>query len=121
MTKKLFFPVMTLVIALSLVGLTWAQTAQGAKTTVTGYLVDKHCATKDVATHSKGCSVSGSCAKSGLGVYADGKWTAFDAAGSKLAIDALNKSPKDSGAKFKVVGTLKEDILTDVQITEITE
>jgi hypothetical protein len=123
MTKKLFYPVFAFVVALSL---TVVASAQGGKT-LTGHIVDKACSgnvvkggasAADNHSGSKGCAVKGPCANSGFGLYADGKWTAFDENGNKLAKDALAKASKETGAKFKVVGELKGDTLA---VTEITE
>ncbi len=128
MIKKLFIPVLTLVVALSLTALTFAQGA-GA-TTLTGSIVDKACsgglankekAEAQAAGHSgnKGCALKEACANSGLGVYADGKYYEFDANGSALAKAALEKSPKEKGAKFKVVGKVSEGKMTVESIAEI--
>jgi hypothetical protein len=116
MIKKLFLPVMALVVAMSLASIALADEA-----TYTGYLVDKHCSTQDVAKHGVGCTVSDGCAKSGLGVYADGKFTPFDADGTAKAIAALKASKKSSGAKFKVVGTVTEGKMAVKSIEEIAD
>ena len=105
MLKKFIFS-LTAVIALSLVVM--AQD-KGKEVKLTGAIVDQHCAAADMATHKKGCVTSPNCLKSGLGVFADGKFTAFDEAGSAMAQAALEKSKKDAGAKFKVVGTVSPD------------
>jgi hypothetical protein len=124
MTKKLFYPLFALVVALSLAGVA---SAQGASKTLTGHIVDKACSgnvvkggasAADGHSGSKGCAGKDGCLKSGLGLYADGKWTAFDAKGNELAKAALAKASKETGAKFKVVGELKGDTLA---VTEITE
>jgi hypothetical protein len=106
MLKK-FILSLTAIMALSLVAV-----AQNAKsTTLEGYIVDKHCSAGDVAGHGKGCVVSADCFKSGLGVYADGKFHAFDEKGSAQAKAALEKSKKDKGAKFKVAVEKIEEVL----------
>lgn len=125
MIKKLFYPLGALVVALSLIGLT---AAQGQKSTLTGNLIDKACATgkaskaehpQEVAgKHPKSCSLMENCAKSGFGVYADGKFYEFDEKGSTLAKAALEKSTKDRGATFKVVGTVDGGKMTVDSITE---
>jgi hypothetical protein len=113
MLKK-FILSLTAVMALSLFVI-----AQDAKsTTVEGFIVDKHCSAGDVATHGKGCVLSAACIKSGLGVYADGKFTAFDEHGSTLAKAALEKSKKDKGAKFKVTGKVTGDKIAVEKIEE---
>lgn len=126
MMRRLFYSIATLVITLSLAGLA---AAQGAKsTTLTGNIVDKQCsagmAKKDnpqeaAAGHKKGCALSDGCAKSGFGVYADGKFHEFDAKGNELAKAALEKSAKDKGASFKVVGVMADGKLTVQSITEV--
>jgi hypothetical protein len=128
MIKKLFFPVFALAIALSLSVLTLAQGS--GSTTLTGSIVDKACsgglankekAEAHAANHSgsKGCALKEPCANSGLGVYADGKYYEFDAAGAALAKATLEKSSKEKGAKFKVVGKVSEGKMTVESITEV--
>jgi hypothetical protein len=114
MLKKFIFS-LTAVMALSLVIM-----AQGDKkdVTLTGAIVDEHCSKADMATHKKSCVTSAACLKSGLGVFADGKFTAFDADGSAKAKAALEKSKKDAGAKFKVVGTVTGGKMAVKSITE---
>ena len=107
MLKKFIFS-LTAIMALSLVVI-----AQQAKSsTVEGYIVDKHCSAADMPTHGKGCVLSAACIKSGLGVYADGKFIEFDAKGSAQAKAALEKSKTDKGAKFKVTGKVTGDKMT---------
>ncbi|MDQ3010106.1 MAG: hypothetical protein M3X11_05330 [Acidobacteriota bacterium] len=95
---------------------------------VTGNIVDKACsagvAKKDdpqaaAASHTKGCSLSERCANSGFGVYSDGKYTEFDEKGAILAKDALKKSTKDKGAKFKVTGMVHDGKLMVESISEV--
>ncbi|MGH9856095.1 MAG: hypothetical protein ACREBD_40185, partial [Blastocatellia bacterium] len=109
MLRKLFYS-LTALIVLSLVAL-----AQGNKpVSLTGHIVDKMCsageAKKDApgAAMGKGCALSERCAKSGFGVFADGKWIEFDEKGSALAKTALEKTSKDKGAKFKVTGKVAD-------------
>jgi len=125
MIKKLFFPVSALVVALSLVGLTFAQ---GEATTLTGHIIDKACSQRvakkenpqaAAAAESKGCALMESCAKSGFGVFADGKFYEFDQKGASLAKSALEKTSKDKGAKFKVVGKVSEGKVAVDSITEV--
>jgi hypothetical protein len=114
MLKKFIFS-LTAVMAMSLVAL-----AQNAKpTTVEGYIVDKHCSAADMAGHGKGCVLSKDCINSGLGVYADGKFTAFDEKGAAQAKAALEKSKKDKGAKFKVTGHQAGDKFAVEKIEEV--
>src|SRR5215813_5265047 len=114
MLKKFIFS-LTAIMALSLVVM-----AQGGKeTTVTGSIVDQHCSGADMATHGKGCVLSKKCLDSGLGVFANGKFTKFDEKGAAQAKAALEKSKKDKGAKFKVTGTVAGDTMTVAKIEEL--
>jgi hypothetical protein len=124
MVKKVFYPLFAFVFALSLAG---AALGQGASKTLTGHIVDKACSgnvakggasAADAHSGSKGCAKKEGCEKSGYGIFANGKWTAFDAKGNELAKAALANASKETGAKFKVVGELKGDTLA---VTEITE
>jgi len=118
MAKKFFSFFAALVIALSLASFGLADD----KVTLTGYVVDKAC--KDnakVATgeHTKGCSLSERCAKSGFGVYADGKFTEFDEKSAEMAKAALEKSAKAKGAKFKVTGMVHDGKMMIESISEV--
>ena len=114
MLKKIIFS-LTAIMALSLVVM-----AQGGKKeeSWTGSIVDKHCSGADMATHGKGCVLSKKCYDSGLGVFADGKFIAFDADGTAKAKAALEASKKDKGAKFKVTGTVTGDTMKVSKIVE---
>ena len=97
--------------------------AKPKKMTLTGNLIDKMCSAKmtsaeAAAGHKKGCSLSDGCAKSGFGIYADGKYYAFDEAGNTMAKAALEKSAAESGAMFKVQGSVAEDKMMVAKITE---
>ena len=115
MRKKLFIPVIAFVIALGMYGMAAAQGQhadhKGKDVTLTGYITDKHCEKNDGATHDVNCIVAGPCGKSGLGVFADGKFHAFDAKGSEEAIKILKASGK-AGVKYKVTGTESGETLT---------
>ena len=114
MLKK-FIMSLTAVMALSLFVI-----AQDAKpTTLEGYIVDKHCSAGDVGNHGKGCVLSPNCLKSGLGVYSDGKFVAFDEKGSATAKAAHEKSKKDKSAKFKVTGKVSGDTIAVEKIEEV--
>jgi hypothetical protein len=119
MLKKFFFS-LTALIALGLVAV-----AQGNKSvTLTGHIVDKNCSAREAkkdapgAAHTKGCALGENCAKSGYGVFADGKWIEFDEKGSDMAKSALEKSSKDRGAKFKVTGKVADGKMTVESISE---
>jgi hypothetical protein len=120
MLKKFFYS-LTALIALSLVAL-----AQGNKSvSLTGYIVDKACSAREArkdapgANHTKGCALDDNCARSGFGVFADGKWVEFDERGNALAKAALEKSRKDRGAKFKVTGKLADGRMAVENISEV--
>jgi hypothetical protein len=115
---------LTAIIVLSLIVI-----AQDKSVTLEGYLVDKACATgKDAkqsdpqaaaANESRGCILMKSCFESGLGIYAEGKYTVFDDKGNALAKAALEKSKKDKGAKFKVTGKVTGGKLAVESISEV--
>ena len=126
MSKKLTTTLcaFALVLALSILA-----TAQDHKSmSWTGNIVDKACSAKvskaenpgeAAATHKKGCSLSEGCLKSGLGLFADGKFVEFDEKGAGLAKSALEKTSKANGAKFKVTGMLHDGKLMVENITEV--
>jgi hypothetical protein len=114
MTKKLFYPLFAFVVALSLASVASARDGK----VLTGHIVDKACsggvvkdgvAKADAHSGSKGCAAKKPCADSGLGLYTDGKWIAFDEKGTELAKAALAKATKETGATFKVTGTVEGD------------
>ena len=128
MTKKIIAFCMALAVALSIAAVSTAQKKDSDKVTLTGNIVDKACATgrmkKDdpqaaIDTHKKSCSLMENCLKSGLGVYADGKFIEFEEKGTEMAKSALEKSTKDNGAKFKVMGKMAEGKLTVTGIEEV--
>lgn len=123
MSKKLFSAMSAFAL---LVGLSVFATAQdgGKSITVTGNILDVACSASNntpekADNHKKGCSLSERCLKSGLGVYADGKFTAFDEASTTKAKAALEKSTKTNGAKFKVMGKMTGDKLMVESISEV--
>ena len=118
MLKKFIFS-LTAVMALSLVVMAQGGKEAAKATSWTGSIVDKHCSAVDMATHGKKCVLSEDCMKSGLGLYADGKFTPFDEKSSAQAKAALEKSKKDKGAKFKVTGTVTDGKITATKIEEV--
>lgn len=125
MMKKLLSLSFVLAIALSLATLVLAQ---DKKVTLTGHIVDKACsgrfAKKEnpqeaAGTHTKNCSLMENCAKSGFGIYADGKYVEFDEKGNALAKAALEKSSKEKGANFKVSGKMMDGKLAVSSIDEM--
>jgi hypothetical protein len=87
---------------------------------VAGIACSAKATTAEAATgHKKGCSLSSGCLKSGLGVFADGKFTAFDEAGTTKGKAALETTSKASGAKFKVTGKMVDGKLAVDSISEV--
>jgi hypothetical protein len=126
MRKKLLSLVSVLAVIMSFTALSLAHPADDV--TLTGNIVDKSCATgrmkKDdpqaaIDAHTKKCSLMENCLKSGLGVYADGKYVEFDENGTGLAKAALEGSEKANGAKFKVMGKMVDGKLAVTKIEEI--
>jgi len=125
MGKKIISPVICLLIALGMVGIASASGQESV--TLTGHIVDKACsarvAKKDnpqeaAAGHTKGCSLMEGCAKSGFGVFSDGKYYEFDEKGTELAKSALEKSSKDKGAVFSVTGKVNDGKMMVESISE---
>ena len=128
--QKKMKKLLSLVIVLSaLLSFALLATAQSAKeVTLTGNIVDKSCATgrmkqddpqAAIDKHTKKCSLMENCLKSGLGVYADGKYTEFDEHGTHLAKEALEASEKANGAKFKVTGKMADGKFAVTKIEEV--
>ena len=125
MMKRLLSLASVLAVLASFALLTAAQNAQ---VTLTGNIVDKSCATgrmkqddpaAAIDKHTKKCSLMEKCLASGLGVYADGKYTEFDENGTTLAKAALEASEKANGAKFKVTGKMAEGKFAVTKIEEV--
>ena len=75
-----------------------------------GTVVDVMCRAKDLASHTRECSLS--CAKSGFGIVtAEGKFLKFDEAGNARTLSALKKTAKEKDLKAKVTGTVSGDLL----------
>ncbi len=102
--------------------------AQGKSVSLTGSIVDKACSARHAkapdpmvaaAGHTKKCALMPNCTASGFGVFADGKFVEFDASGNDMAKAKLEASKKESGAKFKIEGTLADSKLVVKSITEL--
>jgi hypothetical protein len=122
MSKKLFSSLAALVIVLSLSALVAAQDQKAV--TLTGNIIDKACSAgnntaEKASNHKKGCALSERCLKSGLGVFADGKYVAFDEKGTELAKAALEKTSKANGATFKVIGKVADGKMMVESISEV--
>ncbi len=125
MVKKVISPLMTLILAMSLTALVLAK-GQGS-VTLTGHIVDKACSARFTskdnpqqasAGHTKNCALMDGCAKSGFGIFADGKYVEFDEKGTAMAKAALEKSTKDKGATFKVTGKMMDGKLAVESVSE---
>ncbi|MBK9314109.1 MAG: hypothetical protein IPM55_07680 [Acidobacteria bacterium] len=125
MSRKLFSTLMTLLFAIGLMGIASAKGQDSV--TLTGHIVDKACSARFAnkenpqvasAAHTKNCALMEGCAKSGFGVFADGKYVEFDEKGTAMAKAALEKSTKDKGATFKVSGKMVDGKLAVASITE---
>lgn len=122
MRNKLFSLLAVFMLTLSLTAI--AQDKGGKSVTLTGNILDVACSAtatsaEAASNHKKGCSLSPRCIKSGLGVYADGKFVAFDEAGSAKGKAALEATSKANGAKFKVTGKMADGKLTVDSISEV--
>ncbi|MEW5977155.1 MAG: hypothetical protein AB1898_15275 [Acidobacteriota bacterium] len=93
------------------------------KVTLSGQVIDQMCGggMKDAAKakgHTKACSLMDHCANTGFGVFADGKYVKFDAAGSEKAKAIVEKSAKDKDIQVTVEGVLEGDTLKVSSIQE---
>jgi hypothetical protein len=85
--------------------------------TLTGYLIDKACAADTLKKgeaaakgHDVGCALMEECAESGFGVItSDNKFIAFDDAGNKQAVAALQSSKKKTDLRVTVTGDVTGD------------
>lgn len=126
MSRKL---VSLIAASLLLAGLVVLGTAQtGSSVSLTGPIVDKACSARFAkasdpqtasAAHTRKCALMENCAKSGYGVFADGKYYEFDEKGNELAKTKVEASKKDSGAKYKVEGSVDGSKLMVKSISEI--
>ena len=103
-------------------------TAQSSSASLTGPIVDKACSARFTkasdpqaasAAHTRKCAMMENCAKSGYGVFSDGKYYEFDEKGNELAKAKIEASKKDSGAKYKVEGTVDGSKVMVKSISEI--
>ena len=81
-----------------------------AAETFNGTVVDVMCKAKDLASHTRSCSIA--CAKGGYGlVLADGKFLKFNEAGNAKTLALLKTATKDKDLKARVTGTLDGDVI----------
>lgn len=81
-------------------------------TTLVGYLSDCQCgesleSVEMAAGHTKECCLMDACAKSGYGIYANGKFIKFDPKGSEKAKAYLVALKKEKDLKVKVTGKME--------------
>ncbi|HTR81573.1 MAG TPA: hypothetical protein VMM58_08075 [Bacteroidota bacterium] len=109
------------VFSFSLVSVAQDKKMKSGTHSMTGYLVDKMCATgmakKDSAEamakaekHTKSCALEDECQASGYGLMSEGKWYKFDDKGDKLALEWLNKTTEKNHLLVEVTGTHDGDI-----------
>ena len=118
---------MTLWRSLQIAGL-WAGLAGAASATeVKGVLMDKACSGKAevrvlstgieggmivAEAHPRECALMPACQKSGYGIFTyDNKFLAFDAAGSRKALEAIKASKKLDDLEVVVTGEIKGDTI----------
>jgi len=136
MSKKLM-AVVTLALCVTVLGLAQAvkkelKKADAAESKphavmMQGYVVDAMCAKgmagkettmKKAAGHTKDCALEKECAASGYGLFSEGKWYKFDAAGDKLANELIEKSSREKELAFEVTGTMSGEILAVTLLKE---
>lgn len=93
--------------------------------TLTGVIIDKHCVAGHEAeldslatSHATACALKCAVAGNPLGLISEGKWYAFDAAGSKKAAKLLKKAKGDKAVRAEVTGRLDGETLTVSGIKE---
>jgi hypothetical protein len=84
-----------------------------------GYIVDAMCAAgmakhpetamKKAAEHTRTCALEEECAKSGYGLFSEGKWYKFDGPGDKRARELLRNTKEEKGMMVKATGTMVGD------------
>ncbi len=111
------FVYLVLLALLVIVSPALAQEAKKPKkqTTLVGYLSDCQCgesmeSVKMAADHTKECCLMDACAKSGFGIYADGKFIKFDPKGSDKAKTFLVALKKEKDLKVKVKGKMENNV-----------
>jgi len=108
--KKTVLVMLVLALALPLSAAEWKNVS----------LMDASCAAKkermaDPDAHARSCALK--CAKSGYGAVVDGKFVKFDAKGSDLAKEALEKSDKKDHLRATVNGEMKDGV---IQVSSLT-
>ncbi|MCS6988874.1 MAG: hypothetical protein NZM06_05085 [Chloroherpetonaceae bacterium] len=93
------------------------------ETTLVGYLSDCQCGesmenAKMAADHTRECCLMDACAKSGYGIYADGKFIKFDPKGSEKAKAYLTALKKEKDLKVKVKGKMENGVFALASIED---
>jgi len=124
---KRMVSVLMLAVLVSVAGSGQDKKAGEESLTLKGYVVDQMCAKgmakkanpmEKAAGHTKECALEEACAASGYGIFSNGKWLKFDAAGDKLAKQAIEKSKREKGLMFEVTGTRDGDALAVTGLKE---
>ncbi|MFN0122996.1 MAG: hypothetical protein ACKV2V_21050 [Blastocatellia bacterium] len=113
MNKKIFSVLAVFVLAC---GLSVAVSAKGKKGKWVGYLTDKKCSARG-ADHSRGCVIK--CKDAGVGLFVDGTFYAFDAAGTTQALKLMEASTAEKVLKVQVNGELEDTNITVKKIKEV--
>lgn len=78
--------------------------------TWTGTIVDVMCKGRDLASHTRECTVT--CAKGGYGlVLGDGKFVKLNEAGNAKTLGLLKKLNKEKDLKAKISGKLQGEVI----------
>lgn len=86
--------------------------AAEAKSYTNVALVDVNCSTKvkdDPDAHKKDCAMK--CSSSGYGIWTEGTYVKFDAAGNEKALAALKATAKTDKLRVDVSGQLEGEVL----------
>lgn len=118
---------MTLWRSLQIAGLVAGMAGAASATEVKGVLMDKACSGKAevrvlstgieggmivAEAHTRECALMPACQKSGYGIFTyDNKFLAFDAAGSRKALEAIKASKKLDDLEVVVTGEIKGDTI----------
>lgn len=94
---------------------------------VHGYVVDAMCAKgmagkettmKKASAHTRACALEEECAKSGYGVFSEGKWYKFDATGDAKAKEMIEKTSTEKGIMVDVTGSIQDGQIIVASLTE---
>ncbi|HLP17377.1 MAG TPA: hypothetical protein VK470_14030 [Bacteroidota bacterium] len=118
--------VIRMAVAVCVISLT---AAAQESTRVTGYLVDKMCASGMVkkspadamdraAKHTRECAMEKDCAAAGYGVVSDGKWIQFDSKGNEKAADFLKHTKQTDHLLVDVNGSVSNGVIAVSSISK---